>query len=40
MMMMGENSRTVAQAVDAKIQEIQSTLPKGLKLKRFMIVLV
>lgn len=25
MMMMGENSRTVAQAVDAKIKEIQST---------------
>ncbi|MBP4773573.1 efflux RND transporter permease subunit, partial [Acinetobacter baumannii] len=29
MMMMGENSRTVAQAVDTKIKEIQSTLPKG-----------
>ena len=29
MMMMGENSRTVARAVDAKVQEIQKTLPKG-----------
>ncbi|ENW97732.1 efflux RND transporter permease subunit [Acinetobacter sp. NIPH 298] len=33
MMMMGENSRTVAQAVDAKIQEIQSTLPKGVEIE-------
>lgn len=29
MMMMGENSRTVAQAVHAKMQEIQKSLPKG-----------
>lgn len=29
MMMMGENSRTVAQAVHAKIQQIQNSLPKG-----------
>ena len=29
MMMMGENSRSVAQAVDAKIKEIQTTLPQG-----------
>ena len=29
MMMMGENSRTVAQAIDAKVQSIQSSLPKG-----------
>ena len=29
MMMMGENSRTVARGVDTKIQEIQKTLPKG-----------
>ncbi|WP_151769129.1 efflux RND transporter permease subunit [Acinetobacter junii] len=33
MMMLGENSRTVAQAVDAKIQEIQSTLPKGVEIE-------
>ncbi|MGM1003807.1 efflux RND transporter permease subunit [Acinetobacter haemolyticus] len=33
MMMMGENSRTVAQAVDAKIQEIQMTLPKGVEIE-------
>lgn len=33
MMMMGENSRTVAQAVDAKIQEIQLTLPKGVEIE-------
>lgn len=33
MMMMGENSRTVAQAVDAKIKEIQSTLPKGVEIE-------
>ncbi|MCF9000008.1 efflux RND transporter permease subunit [Acinetobacter nectaris] len=29
MMMMGENSRTVAQTVNKKVQEIQRTLPKG-----------
>lgn len=29
MMMMGENSRTVAKAVDAKIKTIQQSLPKG-----------
>lgn len=29
MMMMGENSRTVARAVDQKIEEIQKSLPKG-----------
>ncbi|ESK39958.1 hypothetical protein P256_00397 [Acinetobacter nectaris CIP 110549] len=29
MMMMGENSRTVAQTVHKKVQEIQKTLPKG-----------
>ncbi|MCG2573835.1 CusA/CzcA family heavy metal efflux RND transporter [Acinetobacter sp. ME22] len=29
MMMMGENSRTVAQAVHAKMQQIQNSLPKG-----------
>ncbi|MCH7335804.1 CusA/CzcA family heavy metal efflux RND transporter [Acinetobacter sp. NIPH 2699] len=33
MMMMGENSRTVAQSVDAKIKEIQSTLPKGVEIE-------
>lgn len=33
MMMMGENSRSVAQAVDQKIQEIQTTLPEGLKIE-------
>ncbi|WHP04826.1 CusA/CzcA family heavy metal efflux RND transporter [Acinetobacter corruptisaponis] len=33
MMMMGENSRTVAQAVDAKVKEIQSTLPKGVEIE-------
>ena len=33
MMMMGENSRNVAQTVDAKIKEIQSTLPKGVKIE-------
>lgn len=32
MMMMGENSRTVAKAVDAKVQEIQKTLPQGVKI--------
>lgn len=29
MMMMGENSRTVAQAVDAKLQQVQQSLPQG-----------
>ena len=29
MMMMGENSRTVAQAIDEKVQSIQQSLPKG-----------
>ncbi|OTG98091.1 CusA/CzcA family heavy metal efflux RND transporter [Acinetobacter sp. ANC 4654] len=29
MMMMGENSKAVAQAVDKKVQEIQQSLPKG-----------
>ena len=29
MMMMGENSRTVAQAIDAKVKTIQQSLPKG-----------
>lgn len=29
MMMMGENSKAVAQAVDQKVQEIQQSLPKG-----------
>lgn len=33
MMMMGENSRSVAQAVDQKIQEIQTTLPEGVKIE-------
>ena len=33
MMMMGENSRSVAQAVDQKIQEIQTTLPQGVKIE-------
>ncbi|MBF7694429.1 efflux RND transporter permease subunit [Acinetobacter rathckeae] len=30
MMMMGENSRTVAQKVHQKVQEIQNTLPEGI----------
>ena len=30
MMMMGENSRTVAKAVDAKVKEVQQSLPKGI----------
>ncbi|TCB34662.1 CusA/CzcA family heavy metal efflux RND transporter [Acinetobacter sp. ANC 4910] len=29
MMMMGENSRTVAQAVDAKLKQVQQSLPQG-----------
>lgn len=33
MMMMGENSRTVAQAVDSKIKEIQLILPKGVEIE-------
>ncbi|WP_179998160.1 efflux RND transporter permease subunit [Acinetobacter sp. YH12239] len=33
MMMMGENSRSVAQAVDQKIQKIQTTLPEGVKIE-------
>lgn len=33
MMMMSENSRTVAQAVDSKIKEIQLTLPKGVEIE-------
>ncbi|WOE31051.1 MULTISPECIES: CusA/CzcA family heavy metal efflux RND transporter [unclassified Acinetobacter] len=33
MMGIGENSRTVAKAVDAKIQEIQKTLPKGVQIE-------
>src|SRR5690606_15190855 len=30
---MGENSRTVSQAVHAKIQEVQSSLPKGISIE-------
>ncbi|WP_353141112.1 efflux RND transporter permease subunit [Acinetobacter pragensis] len=33
MMMTGENSRTVSKAVDAKIQQIQSSLPKGITIE-------
>lgn len=33
MMMMGENSRTISKAVDAKIQEIQNSLPKGVTIE-------
>lgn len=33
MMMMGENSRTVAQAVDAKVKTIQHSLPKGVMIE-------
>ena len=33
MMMMGENSRTVAKAVDSKIKEIQKTLPQGIQIE-------
>ena len=33
MMMMGENSRTVAQAIDEKVQTIQQSLPKGVVLE-------
>lgn len=35
MMLMGENSREVASAVDAKIQEIAPTLPEGITLETF-----
>jgi heavy metal efflux system protein len=33
MMLLGENSRTVSQRVDAKIEEIKKTLPAGIYLK-------
>ena len=33
MMMMGENSRAVALAVDAKVKDIQATLPKGVRIE-------
>ncbi len=33
MMMMGENSRTVALAIEQKIQEIQKSLPKGVQIE-------
>ena len=33
MMMLGENSRIVAQSVDAKVKEIQLTLPKGVEIE-------
>jgi len=33
MMAMGENSRTVSKSVDAKIQEVQKSLPKGVKIE-------
>jgi heavy metal efflux system protein len=33
MMAMGENSRTVAQAVDAKIQQVQQSLPQGVTIE-------
>lgn len=33
MMMMGENSRTVAQAIDAKVKTIQQSLPKGVTIE-------
>lgn len=29
MMMMGENSKTIAKAIDDKVQEIQRSLPQG-----------
>lgn len=29
MMMMGENSKTIAKAIDDKVQEIQRSLPPG-----------
>ena len=33
MMMMGENSRSVAQAVNAKLQQVQQSLPKGVMIE-------
>ena len=33
MMAMGENSRTVSKAVDAKIQAIQNSLPQGVRIE-------
>ena len=33
MMAMGQNSRTVSKAVDAKIKDIQASLPKGVKIE-------
>lgn len=33
MMMMGDNSRRVAAALDAKIQDIQSSLPEGIRIE-------
>jgi len=33
MMLLGENSRTVSQRVDVKVEEIKKTLPKGVYLK-------
>ncbi|WP_455596133.1 efflux RND transporter permease subunit [Acinetobacter pecorum] len=33
MMAMGENSRTVSKAVDAKIQDIQNSLPQGVRIE-------
>ncbi|NWK74293.1 CusA/CzcA family heavy metal efflux RND transporter [Acinetobacter sp. SwsAc6] len=33
MMAMGQNSRTVSKAVDAKIKDIQTSLPKGVKIE-------
>ena len=33
MMAMGENSRTVSQAVDQKIQDVQQSLPKGVSIE-------
>lgn len=33
MMMMGENSKTVSQAIDQKVKEIQKTLPKGVEIE-------
>lgn len=33
MMMMGENSKTIAKAIDQKVQEIQKSLPQGVKIE-------
>lgn len=33
MMMMGENSKTIAKAIDQKVQEIQKSLPQGVVIK-------